>query len=136
VPLSPPRYATPTEVESQASRWSEDFLECRLYGHHWKPSSATFHGVYHYWRIVQVCPRCTSERVAELDGHGRVTSQAIHYAEGYLTDGIGRIVGDARDTLRLATVQRIYAVKRTRKASELPHSRATRKALGLSEGAA
>lgn len=125
------RYASPTEVERQAARWSEAFLECRLYGHNWRPSSATFHNVYRYWRIVQQCPRCTSERVAELDSHGAVTSQQIDYADGYLTDGIGRIVGDARDTLRLAAVQRLYTVRKTRKAEDKPHSSATMRALGM-----
>jgi hypothetical protein len=129
------RYATPREVERQAAKWSEDFLECRLYGHHWRPASARFHDTYRYWRIVQVCPRCTSERVAELDGNGHVTSQAIHYADGYLTDGIGRIVGSSRDTLRLATIQRIYDVTKTRKQAELPKSGATRRALGIVDAA-
>jgi hypothetical protein len=129
------RHATPAEVQRQAAKWSEDFLECRLYGHHWRPASARFHDTYRYWRIVQRCPRCTSERVAELDSNGHVTSQAIHYADGYLTDGIGRIVGNSRDTLRLATIQRIFDVTKTRKTSELPHSGATRRALGIVDAA-
>jgi hypothetical protein len=128
--LAEQRYASPSEVESQADQWSEDFLQCRLYGHPWRPSRATFNSRFRYYYVVQLCPRCLSERHAELNERGHIMASWMKYPEGYLTKKIGRIVGDGRDVLRLAALTRVYDVAKTRKV-ERPHSMATRRELGI-----
>jgi hypothetical protein len=55
--------------------------------------------------------------VMELDSRGHKIKSTIEYADDYLTKGIGRIVGDARDTLRLATIMKTYNVTKTAKGS-------------------
>lgn len=127
----PPRYASPTDVRSHAAEWPETFLECRLYGHVWRPLRATHHVRYRYYYVVQECQRCESERHSEITERGAVTAQWIQYTEGYLTKDVGRIVGDGRDVLRLAVLQRVYDVKTSRSVDAMPHSRNTRDALGM-----
>jgi hypothetical protein len=114
-----PRYAEPDEVSRQAAAWSKAILECRLYGHHWRPQRAVYHDQYRFYYLVQACPRCHTERHTELN------------PAGYLTKGIGRIVGDGRDALRLAAIERLYTLTATDELDERPHSRATRDDIGL-----
>lgn len=124
------RYASPEEVEEQADQWTEDFLECRLYGHVWRPARATFNSTFKYYYVIQRCSRCFSERHSELNQYGHVMASWMKYAEGYLTKKIGRIVGDGRDTLRLAALTRVYDLTKTRK-MDRPHSSVSRRELGL-----
>lgn len=128
-----PRYATPDEVAQQAEEWPEHYLECRLYGHVWRPARATFHTTYRYYYVVQLCQRCACERHSELTERGHVAASWLVYADGYLTKNVGRIVGDGRDVLRLAALSRVYQVGKSRKVGDRPHSKATRQALGLGD---
>lgn len=127
-----PRYASPEDVERHARDWPGAFLECRLYGHEWRPLRATHYARMRYYLTAQQCPRCTSKRFAEISERGSVLSQWIEYADGYLTKNVGRIVGDGRDVLRLAALNRVFDLKRSR-AAETPHSQATRNAIGIAD---
>jgi hypothetical protein len=133
LPSDTPRFASPDDVEDEAAGWPNDFLECRLYGHVWRPNRATFNRTLRYYYVVQACSRCHSERHSELDQRGRVTAVWMRYAEGYLTKKIGRIIGDAKDSLRLIGLGRVYEIEYTRKTSERPHSKHTREQIGLAE---
>ena len=109
-----PRWASLDDVERLADQWDPRVLECRTYGHHWQPSQATFNTKYRYYRVVQICPSCTSERIMELDSRGHIVKLKIDYADGYLSKHTGRIVGEGRDILRLATVTRTFDLKKER----------------------
>lgn len=123
---SPPRFAEPHEVEHLARGWSEDQLQCRIYGHVWRPLRATFHTEYRFYYTVQVCPRCESERHSELSERGHVASTWIKYAAGYLAEHVGRIAGDGKDVLRLSALQRVYRLEAVSDLATDAHSRATR----------
>lgn len=128
---TPTRYATPEEVESRAAQWSQQVLECRVDGHAWRPARATHSTAYRFYYVVQRCPRCQTERHTEMTERGRITARWLDYPDGYLSKGAGRIVGDGRDMLRLAALTRVYDTHTTRKLTEVPHSKATREAIGM-----
>lgn len=100
------------DVKRQARQWSDEILECRTYGHMWRPYTARFNNRYKYWAVVQRCQRCTSERRRQLTARGKRTSSSYDYVDGYLTEGLGRLTGEARDILELATITRVFPVER------------------------
>jgi len=128
-----PQYASPADAERLAQDWTKAQLSCRLYGHIWQPLRATFHQTYRYFSTVQRCPRCKSERHTELNERGHVVSTSIHYADGYLAERVGRIVGDSKDALRLVALHRVYNLEAVTDPDARARSRAGRE---LSEGAA
>jgi hypothetical protein len=121
------QYAALNDVRRMAQSWDQDQLECRLYGHDWQPQRANQDRKTLLIAVVQVCPRCESERHQEINGRtGAVFAQWISYGDGYLCKGMGRIVGDGRNTLRLEAVTKIYKIT---KGKVEPHSGITREAL-------
>lgn len=133
MPQHAPQYASPADAERLARDWTKAQLSCRLYGHIWQPLRATFHQTYRYFSTVQLCPRCKSERHAELNERGHVVSTAIHYPKGYLAEKVGRIVGDSKDALRLVALARVYDVQAITDPDARARSRAGRE---LEQGAA
>lgn len=99
-------YADPHEVADFAADLSDRFLECRDTGHIWKRLSARWYPHLGEYRRVHRCRGCRSERTQRLSDKGAVLSTTIDYTEGYLATGLGRIVGDGRDLLRLETMGR------------------------------
>lgn len=127
-------YADPQAVFDRANDWNDEVLQCRTYGHIWQPRGAVWNKRHAFYSISQQCPRCTSERTQEMSVTGHIYAQWITYAEGYLSQGLGRIVGESRDVIRLASVTRTFPIttlnaKESRE--QLPHSYAAREALGL-----
>jgi hypothetical protein len=98
------QFASPEDVEGQIEHWSSGVVMCRTYGHLWQPKSATWNPRWRIYFTEQQCPRCGCVRNSELTEHGAQLATWITYAEGYLTKGMGRVVGDARDVVRLAAV--------------------------------
>lgn len=135
VPTRKPTYrvADPAEVERECRDWSDEFLECRTYNHNWLPQRATWNAEYAYYHIVQVCRRCKSERRMDMNRRGHLLAKpTISYSEGYLSKGLGRLMGDSRDIIRLAAVTRTFPLERVtgKKAREsLPTSKTAREAL-------
>lgn len=130
------RTAEPRDVEKAAAAWDDEILKCRTDGHRWEDRRAAKNMEYRFIRIVQVCPRCACERITEMDFYGEVFSRSIDYSEGYLLVGLGRISGQGRNVLRMATVERLFKVDTLSgdKALEArPHSRKTREGIGMSE---
>lgn len=104
--------ADPEEVAEKAQDWSDEILECRTYGHQWSPLKAQHVRQWRYFYIVQLCARCTTTRHMELsESGGEVFDSWYEYPDGYLTKGLGRIAGDARGQLRLATVMRTFKIE-------------------------
>jgi hypothetical protein len=130
--------ADPHEMERECQQWDDEILECRTWGHHWVAGRAVFNNAHRYYHIMQRCRNCESERVQDLDRYGHPLSRpVIHYSEGYLAKGLGRIAGAAKDVVRLATVTRVYKVEKVtgKKAeAELPTSRIAREALSKEAG--
>jgi hypothetical protein len=132
--VSPPKYAEPKAVKEAAKDWNDAILECRTYGHNWQPLRATYNARLLFYAVVQICPRCGTQRNMEIGSRGQVYASWYTYPEGYLLSGLGRITGDARDTLRMETITRTFSLTKLTAAEareDLPHSSRTRTELGI-----
>ena len=94
-----------SEVESFAAGLDQSHLLCRELGHLWSPWTAGLTDGGGYVRILR-CPRCLTERHQVLDGRAHVVSNVYRYPDGYQHKGLGRIVGEGRDMLRLESITR------------------------------
>ena len=94
------------EVEKWAHDLSQNMLECRNYGHSWRPMTAVWIDEERVYEEVVRCVRCRSERLKLLDRLGMVVSSQYRYTRGYLKQGIGRLDPHDRGMLRLEAVQR------------------------------
>lgn len=101
-----PHYADTGEVEEFAAGLKETFLYCRELGHNWKPYTAASGEGGGFVRTLR-CVRCRTRRVQELNSRGAIISNHYEYAEGYQAKGLGRIVGEGRDMLRLESLTRL-----------------------------
>lgn len=98
------RFADPEDVRDFAAGLTQNQLECRDVGHIWKHWTAAWSGHEGCFHRVLRCSRCRTEREQRLSDKGVVLSNSYHYADGYTHAGLGRIAGDAKDLLRLASV--------------------------------
>lgn len=106
-------YADTDDVIEFAAGLSEDFLYCRELGHNWRPYSAgellggkKEDQVVGYYRTLR-CSRCETKREQEVTDRGLILRNFYVYPDGYILDGLGRIVGDGRGALRLESITRI-----------------------------
>ena len=101
---SEPNYADVHEVAEFASTLTIAYLLCRELGHNWRPWTArSINGGYE--RALR-CTRCHTERWEVLSSTGAKIKGHYVYPEDYLHAGLGRIVGDGRDALRLESLTR------------------------------
>lgn len=91
-----------TEIEGVLYGMPKVNIHCRDYGHSWAPHTAQRLG-RGFDQILR-CTRCTTERHRVLDRFGDVVTNSYHYAEGYLVEGLGRLNGTDRGTLRIASI--------------------------------
>jgi hypothetical protein len=70
-------------------------------------------------------------RIREMSESGHVYAETREYPDGYLTKGLGRIAGEAKDAVRLAATLRGSVTERRGKAREddMPRFGATRNAV-------
>lgn len=98
-------FADPAAVADVATGWTDRTLHCRTYGHGWTPSSVTRAG--EGFVVKQRCNRCRNSRQQDMDSRGYASPWRYIYADGYLTSGLGRIGGDGRAVLRLASLRHL-----------------------------
>lgn len=101
-------YADLGEVADFAQELPEKFLYCREMGHNWRPYSAGRYRDGGFERTLR-CTRCRTKRFQEISSHGIIVKSHYEHPEGYLSKGMGRIVGDGRGVLRLESIKRIVA---------------------------
>jgi hypothetical protein len=94
------------EVKEFAAGLSTTFLLCRELQHNWKPFSARWDDEHHNYERVIRCVRCRTRKVQRLSSSGAILSSHYEYPDGYLHANLGRIIGEARDTLRLESLIR------------------------------
>jgi len=100
-----PNYADPHEVADYAATLTEAYLQCRETGHNWTPWTAyPIKGGYE--RALR-CVSCQTKRWETLDSYGGKVKGHYEYPDDYLHEGLGRIVGDGRNALRLESVTRV-----------------------------
>jgi|UPI00055CEBCE hypothetical protein len=102
--LSATHFADTDSVRDYASGLSHQQLQCRDFGHNWRPHTATRRGDGGYDRTL-VC-RCKARRIQVLDSYGRIVNTHYEYPEGYqMPKGSGRISSDDKGVLRLASIE-------------------------------
>jgi len=94
------------EVEAFAKGLKEAFLHCREMGHAWRPWAAEWDAEHNSYRRGLRCPRCKTKRWQYMGLTGAVLGTQYEYPEGYTAEGIGRIMGEGRDALRLESLTR------------------------------
>lgn len=93
-------------VEDFAAGLNEAFLECRRQGHDFKLRNVEEDAAANVYDLLLRCSRCKSERIVSRSKNGARVSDRVHYAEGYLMHGLGRMDTDGRDAIWLETIVR------------------------------
>ena len=93
-------------VASFATALKESHLHCREMGHNWRHWVARFDQEHHSYQRALRCTRCRTERWEFIGRSGAKLGIQYKYPEGYTAEGIGRIVGEGRDALRLESLMR------------------------------
>ena len=107
-PDAAPLYADTDDVAEFAQGLPEKYLYCREMGHNWRPYTAGRHKDGGFERTLR-CTRCRTKRVQAISPSGMILSNQYVHPEGYLSKGMGRIVGEGRGVLRLESIKRIVA---------------------------
>lgn len=100
-----PRFADPQEARSFAESLPDRYLACRNDLHSWKAWSVRWMAEGRLYERIVRCTRCGGKKKSLVDDTGAIVSKGYSPAKGYLSD-VGRIAGDAKDALRLVTLQR------------------------------
>lgn len=102
------QFADPDAVADAAKEMTQAHLECRSLGHTWKPYTAEYDASARAYDAVLRCPRCKVRRVLLIDVRGHVVNTHYDYsdADGYMLKGMGRVVGEGKDALRLEQLGR------------------------------
>lgn len=94
----------PVDIEAAIQHMSRAQIECRDYGHAWKPWQAEVLPGRRGFAQVLRCARCTTTRNRTLTRFGEVLTSHYIYPDGYLVSGMGRLTGADRGQLRIASV--------------------------------
>jgi len=94
--------APASRIRALVKEMEAPHLQCRDYGHGWRPVTAYREGRT-YVRVLS-CANCGTEKKQRLSSYGEVLSNRMSYPEGYLFKGVGRITGEAKNVVRLASL--------------------------------
>jgi len=95
---------TGSEIERAVKGMDLAFIQCRDFGHSWRPYSARWLPQDNAYRSELICQRCKTIRARWLSSTGAQLSGNYDYPEGYLVQGLGRLTGSDRDVIRLQSV--------------------------------
>lgn len=103
-------WAAPEDVRDAAANWTDGQVNCRVYGHAWRPLTVTHRpGLY---TIFQRCGRCRNERQQEVNERGYpVSPWRMTYVDGYLLRKLGRVGVDGRAVLRLQSLRGLPVIE-------------------------
>ena len=99
-----PAHGSDADVAQAISHMGLEFIQCRDFGHSWRPYSARWVPSDNCYESQLRCARCKTIRSRFLSRTGSQLSGNYDYPEGYLTKGLGRLTGTDRDMIRLASV--------------------------------
>lgn len=95
------------EVEIAAHAMSDQYIQCRDFGHTW-----TLWRVFRkkgYFERQLHCRRCKTNRTQTLSNRGEVLHSHYQYEEGYQLKGMGRMLADGKNVLRVEAMSRAAA---------------------------
>jgi hypothetical protein len=87
-----------------------DYLQCRDFGHAWRPYTAAWSEIERAYVAQLRCSRCRTIRVRTISRTGAQLATHYVYPDGYLIAGLGRLTGSDRDELRLASIQQVLPI--------------------------
>lgn len=93
------------DLDKAIETMPETHLHCRDYGHAWRPFTARYVPAERAYEQSLRCSRCKAQRHRLLDSHGSVIRSGYDYPDGYLVQGLGRLTGDDRGLVRLASIR-------------------------------
>lgn len=105
----PPPKMTGSEIERAVKAMDLSFIQCRDFGHSWRPYSARWMPADNAYHSELICQRCKTVRARWLSRTGAQLSGNYDYPEGYLVKGMGRLTGSDRDVIRLQSVLSVLA---------------------------
>jgi hypothetical protein len=92
------------DVEKAIRGMDLEYIQCRDFGHSWRPSSARWVNAENAYETTLRCARCGTVRTRWLSRTGQQLQSNYEYASGYTVKGLGRLSGSDRDIVRLASV--------------------------------
>lgn len=96
------------DVRSWSAGLPEEFIQCRDFGHLWRPYRAHFDAANNCYERVIRCGRCRTERSQHVGLSGELLSGAYSYPAGYQAPaGSGRLDSGGRAELRLESTLRL-----------------------------
>ena len=102
------RTAPDFALESVIDDMRLEHVQCRDFSHSWRPYTARMIQGGQFEQVLR-CSRCKTLRNRLLSRTGAILSSSYDYADHYVIKGLGRIVGEEKDHLRLLSVQHILA---------------------------
>jgi hypothetical protein len=105
--MSRSRKAEPTptpNVDDLIDHMQLNHLQCRDFGHAWRPWNATWSNEDRCYHAQLRCSRCKTVRVRLIGQNGALIDTHYDYPDGYLVKGMGRLTGTDRDHVRLVSV--------------------------------
>lgn len=106
---APPPKMTGSEIERAVKAMDLAFIQCRDFGHSWRPYSARWMAADNAYHSELMCQRCKTIRQRWLSRTGAQLSGNYDYPAGYLVQGMGRLTGSDRDVIRLQSVLSVLA---------------------------
>ena len=94
-----------TQLASAIGHMSDSQLQCRDFGHSWRPYTVEYVAQRRQYLEALRCSRCRTMRVRLLGERGELLGNRYIYPDGYLAVGMGRLDSDDRDAVRLASLQ-------------------------------
>ena len=93
------------DLDAAIGSMPDSHLHCRDYGHSWRAFTAAWNAKERAYDQTLRCTRCRALRSRLLDSHGNVLNTNYTYPDSYLVRGMGRLTGDDRGMVRLASVR-------------------------------
>lgn len=104
-----PRQATVAQATAMAKQWTPQELECRVNGHDFQPYRVRVYPRHRLIKEVRVCACGVQRHRWITEKSGRIEKSWLQYPKpedgkhGYLSEH-GRVVGEAKDVIRLKVV--------------------------------
>ena len=99
--------AVGSDLDALIDHMPENHLQCRDFGHSWRPYTATWDAPARCYVTQLRCSRCRTLRERIIGQNGQQLGSHYLYADGYLVEGMGRLGPADRNHLRLVSVLRV-----------------------------
>lgn len=103
----PPGRSPDFDLDATIETMRLDYLQCRDFGHSWRPYTARWVAAERAYESTLRCSRCRTLRTRYIGQNGQQMGAHYNYAEGYTIQGMGRLAGHERDLIRLRSVMSV-----------------------------